>query len=573
MWKMNRERFLLALWRVVLACFLTVVVTSELASQQAPLLYEDFEKGQGLWFAIGVGKVSIAKGDAHSGQSALSFTYQKGLAAVLSPIAPMPEARSVSVWIKPSHSTALLLVFQENDGSRYGCGFYVSAKRWQMVQLSIDDMFLLPDTKDENDRLDMAQVFAIGLADALTLFQVVGEEERTILIDDLLISALDVKKRTSIVEVEGEKLQIIDDFENPTIFWAPLVALLGRMELNTTADISVEFGRTKYGNGSLSVGYELQPNTIPLFMTLVTNRIDKANANSFAISVNATAPTGLVISLIERDGSRYQTFAYIHPDGWHDVKVSLDDFSLADDSKDENEKLDIDQVQAIAIADAGGFFAELIPTLRGKKEVQIDRVAFSSAVLPQSQGIIDEREGVVIWLDNFEANVLRWVPIEVIVQPGLMIDIAKNAKPTLHGHPPVEAQGRFHMSVDYDVPANGVFGLVHFVTLGRNPLLKHASSLRFFVKVKENATLLIALQERGGGRYEKQINIKGGEWQRVDLPIGEFILNPDTKDENQRLDPDELLLIGFVDISTFEVGAPEQNSLSIDGVCFLTPLK
>ncbi|MFA4044300.1 MAG: hypothetical protein HZRFUVUK_001086 [Candidatus Fervidibacterota bacterium] len=569
----KRGRFLSALWKALCSCFLTAVIASSSASQQAPLLYDDFEKGQGLWFVIGTGKASIAKGDARSGQFALSFTYQKGLAIVLSPIAPMPEAKSVSLWVKPSHSTALLLVLQENDGSRYGAAFYVVAKRWQLVQLSIDEMFLMPDTKDENDRLDMAQVSMIGLADALMLFQVAGEEERTVLIDDLLISALDVKKRTSIVEADGEKLQIIDDFENPTLFWAPLLASIGKMELNTTADISVEFGKARYGDGSLSLRYELQPNTIPLFMTLITGKVDKAIANSFTISVNATAPTGLVISLIERDGSRYQTFAYVHPDGWHDIKVSLNDFFLADDSKDENERLDVDQVQAIAIADAGGFFAELIPTLRGKREIRIDRVAFSSAVLPQSQGISDEREGVVIWLDNFEASVLRWVPIEVTAQPGFTIDIAKDTKPMLQEHPPGEAQGRLHMSVDYDVPANGAFGVVHIVTLGRNPILKHAGSLRFFVKVKEKTTLLIALQERGGGRYEKQINLKGGEWQRIDLPFTDFILSPDTKDEDQRLDPDEVFLIGFADISALDIGAGERNSLSIDGVCFLTPLK
>lgn len=559
--------------KLFVAVCLAAVASNALCQPAQALLYDDFEKGQSVWFVLGAGKVVIAKGDAHSGQMALSFSYAKGIAVAVMPTAPLPRARSVSFWIKPSSTTVLLFALQENDGSRYAAAFCVIGGKWQFVQLSIDDFSLMPDTQDENGRLDMDQVSMIGFADAITLFQPGGvAQERTILIDDLLVSTAEVMARLRSIEVGGARLQLIDDFESTALFWAPVIFAPGKFELNLNADMAVELGvgNARHGDGALSIRYELQPNTIPAFMTLLPRGI--AKARSFVISVKASEPTGLVVALAENDGSRYQAFAYVAPGEWHDVAISIDDFQLAEDAKDENERLDLNQVQFVALVDASGLFADFIPRLRGKRQLWVDRIAFSSAELPMSQGIAHEKDGVIIWLDNFESDVLRWVPLEVTLQPGFNLDIALRATVKKEEHFPDEAQGRYHLRFDYDVPANGATGIAHFVTLSSTALLKHASALRLWIKPREAVSLLIVLQERDGGRYQRQIDLQGGKWQRIDLPLSDFIPSPDTHDDNNKLDPDRLLVLALVDIGAL-AGGPTQNTFLLDGVCFLTPLK
>lgn len=538
------------------------------------LLYDDFEKGRSLWIVLGVGKVGVVKGDARSGQMALSFSYAKGVAVAAMPTAPLPRARSASFWVKPSDTTVLLFAMQENDGSRYAAAFCVIGGRWQPVELSVDDFSLTPDTQDENGKLDMEQVVMLGFADALMLFQLAGEvKERTILLDDLVVSASEVQRRSRIAEVEGAKLQLIDDFETPTLFWAPVIFTPGKIELNLKADISVELGTgvARHGNGAISISYELQPNIISAFMTLLPRGFDPAR--SFTISVRASEPTGLIIALAENDGSRYQTFTYIPAGVWHDIAISVSDFQLAEDTKDENDRLDLNQVQSVIIADAGSLFADLIPRLKGKKQLWIDRIALSSAEVLMTQGIAEDKDGMAILVDNFEADVLRWVPLELTIQPAFILDIAQNASLKREEHPPDEAEGRYHLRLDYEVPPNGVVGIAHFVTLARSALLKHASALRMWMRSKETASFLIVLQEASGGRYQRQVDLQGGKWQRLDLPLSEFIPSPDARDDNDRLDPDQLFALALVDISLFNAAGLAQNSIFVDGVCFLTPLK
>ncbi|MCS7254904.1 MAG: hypothetical protein RMK18_09685, partial [Armatimonadota bacterium] len=528
------------------------------------LLYDDFEKGQSVWFVLGMGKVTLAKGDSRSGQTALSFSYAKGIAVAVMPTAPLPGARSVSFWVKPSSTTVLLSAMQENDGSRYAAAFCVIGGKWQLVQLSVDDFSLMPDTQDENGRLDTEQASMLGLADAIMLFQPGGvAQERTILIDDLLVSTSEVAARLRSIEVDGTKLQLIDDFESTTLFWAPVIMAPGRFDLNTSADMSVELGAARHGNGALSIRYELQPNSIPALMTLLTRGI--AGARSFIISLKASEPTGIVIALGENDGSRYQTFVYVPAGDWRDIAISVDDFQLAEDTKDENERLDLNQVQFVVLADAGGLFADLIPRLRGKRQLWVDRVALSSAEVTMTQGIAEDKDGLIIWLDNFESDAMRWVPLEAMLQPIFNLDIATRVTVRREEHLPEEAQGRYHLRIDYEVPANGVIGMAHFVTLARTALLKHASALRMWIRPKEAISLLVVLQERGGGRYQRQVDLQGGKWQRVDLPLSDFIPSPDTRDENERLDLDQLLALALVDMNVF-AGGPVQNTVFIDGV-------
>ncbi|PYR70438.1 MAG: hypothetical protein DMF88_02795 [Acidobacteria bacterium] len=102
------------------------------------------------------------------------------------------------------------------------------------------------------------------------------------------------------------------------------------------------------------------------------NRFDGAGVRTFLMT---RAPTVVVIGLIERDGSSYHHPVQMAPDEWREIDLRLQDFSLAEDSKDENGRLDPDQVNALVIADAAGF----LPDADGDRELLVGKYEIVSA--------------------------------------------------------------------------------------------------------------------------------------------------------------------------------------------------
>ncbi|HID07055.1 MAG TPA: hypothetical protein EYP10_07890, partial [Armatimonadetes bacterium] len=438
-------------------CFLqlpSAVHAGEVQEGQV-LFSQDFEADQGQWLVIGAGQIKWVRGEgrAHSGQGALEFTYpvaKRGLIAAVTPITPLPGARSVRCWVKPNSATVLIFATQESDGSRYMCPFYAAGGKWQHIVLNLSDFILMPDTSDENARLDPEQLIALGLLDAATLFQLpsAGEQKRTVLLDDLVISTAQVESRAKTVTEGNVTLQVIDDFENPTLFWAPIRLARNKIEFDSTAELAIERDaqHIPYGTGALRYKYAIRTDVAPALTTFLFKPIQ--GAVSLRLSVKAEQPTALLIGVSERDDSQYQTFVYVAPNKWHDVRVSLDELMLAEDSSDENGKLDLDQVQSVYIADMGALFARFIPSLVGARTIWLDRIAFSSQEEPPAQGITEEDGQQLVWIDTCESSALRWVPLQITMQP-LSIDLAEDVTFKREEHEEGIGQGRYHLRVEY----------------------------------------------------------------------------------------------------------------------------
>ena len=83
----------------------------------------------------------------------------------------------------------------------------------------------------------------------------------------------------------------------------------------------------------------------------------------------------MIIEVKEKDGSKYQQNLY--PDenkGWRSLSYPLGTLVQADDSTDENDKLDVDQIGEISIADSSPMMAESTPP--GDVTIEVDSVVF-----------------------------------------------------------------------------------------------------------------------------------------------------------------------------------------------------
>ena len=101
------------------------------------------------------------------------------------------------------------------------------------------------------------------------------------------------------------------------------------------------------------------------------------------LRVRCSRPSLLLIQLKERDDSEYQ-FPLLPEAGgaWRNVRLSLGDggdFGLAETSRDENGRLDVDQLKELMIFDASGALpADTLPGVdNGPTILDLDAVAFS----------------------------------------------------------------------------------------------------------------------------------------------------------------------------------------------------
>jgi hypothetical protein len=101
---------------------------------------------------------------------------------------------------------------------------------------------------------------------------------------------------------------------------------------------------------------------------------DLSHADRLRLNLSMSQKSLILIQLKEKDGSEYTTT--IMPEnsvGWQNMDVALSDFTLGNDSKDENNALDPAQIKEMAILDGSGFAGQ--PA--GDVTMDLDAVRFT----------------------------------------------------------------------------------------------------------------------------------------------------------------------------------------------------
>ena len=109
------------------------------------------------------------------------------------------------------------------------------------------------------------------------------------------------------------------------------------------------------GRSSLALTYSLKPAHIPVMIC------PARDINHLSLWVRTLKRAAEVVVAVQESGdeSRYQHWVHIEPtDGWKHLDLDLATLNLADDSKDENGRLDFDQIANIAILDIGGILLQ-----------------------------------------------------------------------------------------------------------------------------------------------------------------------------------------------------------------------
>lgn len=346
---------------MILTFALTGCLSLAFAQQTPPLLHHTFEGDEQGWIALGQNaKVSLVTDAAHvrEGKSALRFDYgvSKGafnLMFAQVPPSALEKAKSFSFWVKTDYAAPLVMILQEKEGGRYLALFTVLANRWQQVELSVSDFALTEgpdDPKDPNNRLDMDQVEGIALADLSQFFaqtdaalvEAFGLQSgpHTLYLDDLKVNEAALPGSFSVINGDVR----FDTFARPQLSWMAV----GGARLSVVADKPLE-------GKALQADYRSAAGKIVAVVKPIRRGI-LTGTSKLTLSMASAKPTKIVIQVEERDGGKYNMVVDLPGDSEvKNLSFPFADFTPADDSRDSNNRLDLDQVHQVVFLDASGF--------------------------------------------------------------------------------------------------------------------------------------------------------------------------------------------------------------------------
>jgi hypothetical protein len=352
---------------------------------------DDFEGDPAGWTAVkiddsagfgpdGDSKVAVTRDPQHvkAGRGALVYAYDLAPAAIRVLSIQRPKdftgMKSLRFWVKCTSATALLAGLNETGGASYQAAAYCPAGAWQEVVLNLDEFALDDPAKDANGKLDLDEIESFHVMDLGSfLVRMIADLQgpRILWLDEVLFSAKAAPQTTGVTKSpKGAPIHLVDSFESPVIRWSPasfVVAETPRIEIFDAPLSTVAEAAPGGGRHSLRIAYTRQAARIQGLLRNL-EKTDLRKATGIELSLKTRRDGTFLVSVQEKDGSRYQQMLELKSaDGWKQVSAAFTALAKADDSQDENDRLDADQIKEISLAD-------LTPLLNGGAGAGVENV-------------------------------------------------------------------------------------------------------------------------------------------------------------------------------------------------------
>lgn len=347
-----------------------LLAAASAAFAQGPLLHDTFEERTEGWIAAGPqSKIRVVtEAEAvKSGKGALEFQYAildklppKGDA--LSPvdvlIRPTPggmlaKTRSLRFAVRADGETPLFLSLAEKGGGRYNTSIWVGKGGWQEITLLPEDFVLSTDKndpKDPNNQLDMEAVESIMLVNPLVFFSPMFSQsgqggiseaalrlgKHTLWLDDFVVSAEPLAS-------PKPDPATLESYHRDVVRWFGI----GELALKIDPDAPTK-------TRALRVDY-IQGDSSYISVARTVSGLPADAGDRLAFDFASAKSSRMVVTLEEKNGAKYALPFAIPGDSVPIHRVfPLSEFALDENSKDENNQLDISQVKSLSISDATG---------------------------------------------------------------------------------------------------------------------------------------------------------------------------------------------------------------------------
>jgi hypothetical protein len=358
----------------ILAAMALLTLSLAARAQDGPKIVkvDDFESELAGWTAVkiedGAGfgadadsKLAITRDAQHvkSGKGALVYSYELSPATIRLLSLQRPKdftgMKSMRFWVKCTSATAILVGLNQAGGANYQASLYCPAGAWQEVVLNVDEFAPEDPAKGGAGKLDLDAIESITVMDlgnflVRMLPDVKGP--RLMWLDEVLFSSQAAPQSTGVAK--SGKVHLVDTFESPSIRWIPVGFEIAETPRITLFEAPVAIDADACPDGgkqSLRMTYTRQAAKIQGLLRNL-EKVDLKKATALELSLKTTHDGTFMISVQEKDGSRYQKLVELKAaDGWKKLTLPFTSLELAQDSQDENGKLDADQIKEISLAD------------------------------------------------------------------------------------------------------------------------------------------------------------------------------------------------------------------------------
>ncbi|MBI5833213.1 MAG: hypothetical protein HZB16_13030, partial [Armatimonadetes bacterium] len=274
-------------------------------------------------------------------------------------------------------------------------------------------------------------------------------------------------------------------------------------------------------------------------------------ARAFRFWLRTDATTMMALLVQEKGGARYITAFSSQANRWQQVEVSPDRLRLDDESKDANDQLDLDSVDAFGLVDLCGAFP-MTQRVLGQHRLWVDDWRVDKDEAPTAYSA---KHTLPYLLDDFQADYVSWLaPVGTLT------------------HDP--AAGELVWRYPAKAPEGAFVALL--TILGQLPA-EGAANLVLTLSSRESRVLIVALQEeKRPGRPERSfvsiLPLRGGDEQEtLVLPLAKFQLD-DKKDKPQPgpMHVDRVSRLVLADLDCMSNRAANENALRLNEV-MLTP--
>jgi hypothetical protein len=343
-----------------------------LADDVPPVAEWTFDDGPGGWTSLDPSaRVSVTTDGnvvRETGNPCLELAYTPRSGALTGAVVPMAGgvagARTLRFHIRASDAAWGVAVLAEGDGSTYLSCFTLLPNAWQEIALRFSEFQLMDNTQDENGRLDPEQVAGAGVGDIIAMLDAVATTlpflvapqlgPRMLWIDDVRLEAQEVPPRWTETVADGLRSLRLDSFESAPLQWLVLAG----------SGVEVTYDQERAADGELSLRLACALPEGKTFALLTTpGDAPLGGLRRLRMAVGSMMPVALLVELKERDDSKYHAVVHVEGGGQlQGVEVPRTDFSLADDSTDENGHLDLEELKEILIADVSLVAGTAAPT-------------------------------------------------------------------------------------------------------------------------------------------------------------------------------------------------------------------
>jgi hypothetical protein len=324
----------------------------------------DFEQGMGQWASPDPQtKISLAVGpnEANSGSSALYAKYSRartpqeveqrqapGAVMMQLPAPPAPAPTCLEFAVRTTLLTPLMVILNDQSGLEYTRPVMVEPGAYRHVKIYLTELQPGDNAKPPIRPLDGGRIQNIGFLDASSF-----------LLREAVNSAAQRDPMHLPVPKLGENEIWLDDIkltdEPPPAVLPPIIDALGEAaKFIAMMNVDGKFWQEPTGLGGKPcwvMSYRLAAKEIAVLWSGAPAGV-MIGATGLHVSLSATAPTTLVLSVKERSNAEYNATLQLQPGQVLDRVVAWSEFKLGENQNDPDNKLDLDQIKEVALIDA-----------------------------------------------------------------------------------------------------------------------------------------------------------------------------------------------------------------------------